>query len=71
MTVPVRGDENEIHADVTIDGDTVELHELDFDEIDHIIGDHVNTGIVEIDLTNLDRENHKDRTSDGFHQAHC
>lgn len=33
VTVPVRGDENEIHADVTIDGDTVELHELDFDEI--------------------------------------
>ena len=56
MTVPVRGDENEIHADMTIDGDTVELHELDFDEIDHIIGDHVNTGIVEIDLTNLDEK---------------
>ena len=56
ITVPVRGDENEIHADVTIDGDTVELHELDFDEIDHIIGDHVNTGIVEIDLTNLDEK---------------
>ena len=56
VTVPVRGDENEIHADVTIDGDTVELHELDFDEIDHIIGDHVNTGIVEIDLTELDEK---------------
>ena len=56
ITVPVRGDYNEIHADVTIDGDTVELHELDFDEIDHIIGDHVNTGIVEIDLTNLDEK---------------
>mgnify|MGYP006992066155 FL=1 len=56
VTVPVRGDENEIHADVTIDGDTVELHELDFAEIDHIIGDHVNTGIVEIDLTELDDE---------------
>ena len=56
VTVPVRGDENEIHADATIDGDTVELHELDFDEIDHIVGDHVNTGIVEIDLTELDKE---------------
>ena len=56
VTVPVRGDENEIHADVTIDGDTVELHELDFDEIDHIVGDHVNTGIVEIDLTELDEK---------------
>lgn len=54
ITVPVRGDENEIHADVTIDDDTVELHELDFEEIDHIVGDHVNTGIVEIDLTELD-----------------
>ena len=56
ITVPVRGDENEIHADVTIDGDTVELHELDFDEIDYIVGDHVNTGIVEIDLTELDEK---------------
>ena len=56
ITVPVRGDENEIHADVTIDGDTVELHELDFDEIDYIVGDHVNTGIVEIDLTKLDEK---------------
>lgn len=56
VTVPVRGDDNEIHADVTIDGDTVELHELDFAEIDHIIGDHVNTDIVEIDLTELDKE---------------
>ena len=56
ITVPVRGDENEIHADVTIDGDTVELHELDFAEIDHIVGDHVNTGIVEIDLTELDEK---------------
>ena len=41
---------------MTIDGDTVELHELDFAEIDHIVGDHVNTGIVEIDLTELDDE---------------
>ena len=56
VTGPVRGDENEIHADVTIDDDTVELHELDFEEIDHIVGDHVNTGIVEIDLTELDEE---------------
>ena len=56
VTVPVRGDENEIHADVTIDNDTVELHELDFEEIDHIVGDHVNTGIVEIDLTELAEE---------------
>ena len=53
VTVPIRGDENEIHADVTIDDDTVELHELDFEEIDHIVGDHVNTGVVEIDLTEL------------------
>ena len=56
ITVPIRGGENEIHADVTIDDDTVELHELDFDEIDHIVGDHVNTGIVEIDLTELDEK---------------
>lgn len=56
ITVPVRGEDNEIHADATIDGKTVELHELDFEEIDHIVGDHVNTGIVEIDLTKLEDE---------------
>ena len=56
VTVPVRGDDHELHADATVDGDTVELHELDFDEIDYIVGDHVNTGIVEIDLTELDEK---------------
>ena len=56
VTVPVRGDENEIHADVTIDGDTVELHELDFAEIDHIIGDKDKDGLIEIDLTKLDED---------------
>ena len=56
VTVPIRGDENEIHADVTIDGDTVELHELDFAEIDHIIGDKDKDGLIEIDLTELDKE---------------
>ncbi len=56
VTVPVRGDENEIHADVTLDGDTVELHELDFAEIDHIIGDKDKDGLIEIDLTKLDEE---------------
>lgn len=29
---------------------------MDFEEIDHIVGDHVNTGIVEIDLTKLEDE---------------
>ena len=56
VTVPVRGDDNEIHADVTIDGDTVELHELDFAEIDHIIGDKDKDGLIEIDLTELDKD---------------
>jgi|GEM_PF-2626724 len=56
VTVPVRGDENEIQADVTIDGDTVELHELDFAEIDHIIGDKDKDGLIEIDLTKLDED---------------
>ena len=55
VTVPIRGDENEIHADVTIvDEETVKLEELDFEEIDQVVGDHVETGIVEIDLTGLD-----------------
>ena len=57
VTVPVRGDENEVHADVTItEEDTVELHELDEEEIEHIVGDDVSTGVVEIDLTELSED---------------
>ena len=57
VTVPVRGDETEVHADVTItEEDTVELHELDEEEIEHIVGDDVSTGVVEIDLTELSED---------------
>ena len=57
VTVPVRGDENTVHADVTIvDEDTFKLEEMDFEEIDHVVGDHVETGVVEIDLTGLDED---------------
>ena len=56
VTVPVRGDENEIHADVTVEGDTVDLHELDNEEINHIINDKVSDGLIEIDLTELDED---------------
>ena len=57
VTVPVRGDENTVHADVTIvEEDTVKLEEMDFEEIDHVVGDHVETGVVEIDLTGLDED---------------
>ena len=56
VTIPVRGDDHELHADATVDGDTVELHELDFDEIDRIIGDKDKDGLIEIDLTELDED---------------
>lgn len=56
VTVPVRGDDHELHADATVDGDTAELHELDFDEIDRIIGDKDKDGLIEIDLTELDED---------------
>ena len=56
VTVPVRGDDHELHADATVDGDTVELHELDFDEIDRIIGDKDKDGLIEIDMTELDED---------------
>ena len=56
VTVPVRGDDHELHADATVDGDTVDLHELDFDEIDRIIGDKDKGGLIEIDLTELDED---------------
>lgn len=55
VTVPVTGDENTVHVDVTItEEDTVKLHELDFDEIDQIIGGNDADGLIEIDLTGLD-----------------
>jgi len=60
VTVPVRGNENTVHADVTIvGGNTVKLHELDIEEIEYVVGDHVETGVVEIDLTGLDADVNK------------
>ena len=56
ITVPVSGDENTVHAEVTVDGDTVTLEELDQEEIESIVGSDVETGVVEIDLTGLDED---------------
>ena len=56
ITVPVSGDENTVHAEVTVDGDTVTLKELDQEEIEKIVGRDVETGVVKIDLTGLDED---------------
>jgi len=59
ITVPISGDEHKIYVGVTIDGDTAELHDIALEEIDRIIGDHVNTGVVKIDLSGLDNDTTK------------
>lgn len=56
ITVPVSGEENTVHADVIVEGDTVKLEELDEDEIEQVVGSEVETGVVEVDLTGLDED---------------
>lgn len=53
ITVPVSGEENMVHAEAVVEGNIATLEELDDAEIDHVVGSHVETGIVEIDFTKL------------------
>ena len=59
LTVPVIGDKNKVDADVTIDGDTVKIEDLDSNKIDYIIGERGKKGIMRIDLTGLDNKVNK------------
>ncbi len=54
VTIPVSGEENTVHAEVTVSGSAVEVKPLDPAEIEQIVGDDVQTGVVEIDLSGLD-----------------
>lgn len=51
LTVPIGGEGSIIHAQVTVKDDTVTLHDLSPEEIQHIVH---STGMVQIDLTGLD-----------------
>ena len=56
VTIPVSGEENTVHAEVAVSGATVEVKPLDVDEIGKIVGDDVQTGVVEIDLSSLNSD---------------
>ena len=57
VTIPVSGEENTVHAEVTVSSDgAVEVTPLDEAEIESIVGDDVQTGVVTIDLSELDSD---------------
>jgi len=56
VTIPVSGDENTIHVDVTVEEGIVVVQPIDPDELDKIIGSDVETGDVVIDLSEMDED---------------
>ncbi len=56
VTVPISGDENTINVDASVKGDKATIDEVDLDHLDTIIGDDVQTGVVAIDFSTLDKE---------------
>lgn len=53
-TVPISGDEETIHVDASVMGDTATIDEVDLEHLDTVIGDNVQTGTVTIDFSGLD-----------------
>ena len=53
QTIPVYSEENHLNVQVEVDGDTAKLHELNENELDHILGGE-GSGDVIIDLSKLD-----------------
>ena len=54
VTVPISGNEETIHVDVTIKGGVVTIDKVDLSKLDSVIGNHVDTGTVTIDFSGLD-----------------
>lgn len=53
VTVPVSGEENSVDVKVTVSGNTATVQPIKKAEIEKVIGDDVETGMVEIDLSGL------------------
>ena len=53
VTVPISGDEETIHVNASVKGDTAIIDKVDLSKLDTVIGDHVDTGTVTIDFSGL------------------
>ena len=53
VTVPVNGDENSIKVSASVSGSTATVSKIDTDQLKQVAGSEVDTGMVEIDFTNL------------------
>lgn len=54
VTVPISGDDNSINVGASVKGDTATIDKVDLSKLDTVISDHVDTGTVTIDFSNLD-----------------
>ena len=54
VTVPISGDEETIHVDASVKGDTATIDKVDLNKLDTVIGEDVETGTVTIDFSGLD-----------------
>ena len=53
ITVPVSGEENTVNVKATVSGDTATVEHIKEEEIEKVIGNNVETGMVKIDLSGL------------------
>ena len=54
VTVPVSGEENTIHVEASVNGNTASIDKVDMSHLNEVVGDHVETGTVTIDFSNLE-----------------
>jgi uncharacterized repeat protein (TIGR02543 family) len=54
VTVPVSGEENTIHVEASVSGNTASIDKVDLSHLNEIIGDHVETGTVTVDFSDLE-----------------
>lgn len=55
VKVPVSGDENSVQVSASVSGSTATISKIDTERLSTVVGEDVNTGMVEIDLSGLNR----------------
>lgn len=55
ITVPISGDDNTINVDASVSGSKAIVDEVDLSKLDTVIGEDVNTGVVTIDFSGLNK----------------
>ena len=55
VTVPVSGEENTVNVEATVSGHTATIKDISDEEIEKVVGGEGKTGIVEIDLSGLNK----------------